>query len=54
MYTEQGNDMLDFMFPSLGVEKGFDPEFAIQEFASFGYWRDDLINVSATDIADLL
>jgi len=37
--------MADLVFPPYGKD-GFDPDFAIQEFASFGYWRDTIEDIS--------
>jgi len=37
-YTEQ-DSMVDLVFPPVGKD-GFDPEFKIQEFSSFGFWRE--------------
>ena len=37
-YTEQ-DAMVDLVFPPVGKD-GFDPEFRIQEFSSFGFWRE--------------
>ena len=37
-YTEQ-DAMVDLVFPPVGKD-GFDPEFKIQEFSSFGFWRE--------------
>jgi len=31
--------MVDLVFPPVGKD-GFDPEFKIQEFSSFGFWRE--------------
>jgi len=38
-YTEQ-DSMVDLVFPPIGKD-GFDPELKIQEFSSFGFWRED-------------
>jgi len=54
MYTEQSAAMLDFMFPSLGIEKGFDPEFPIQEFSSVGFWRDMVSDIDALEVNNFL
>jgi len=51
MYTEQGNDMVDFMFPPLD---NFDPDFKIQEFSSFGFWRDSPIEIDVNQIQAFL
>ena len=32
--------MVDLVFPPIGKD-GFDPELKIQEFSSFGFWRED-------------
>jgi len=37
-YTEQ-DSMVDLVFPPVGKD-GFDPEFRIQEFSSFGFWKE--------------
>jgi len=50
MYTEQGNDLVDFMFPPLGIQDGFDPEFEIQEFSSFGFWREVIPVLDCSDL----
>ena len=31
--------MVDLVFPPVGKD-GFDPEFRIQEFSSFGFWKE--------------
>ena len=36
--------MVDLMFPSLF------PDFKSQEFSSFGYWRESLIEIDAEEI----
>ena len=42
-YIEQ-DSMVDLMFPSLF------PDFKSQEFSSFGYWRESLIEIDAEEI----
>jgi len=42
-YSEQ-NGVVDMVFPSVG-DCGFDPDFNIQEFSSFGFWRDGFMEV---------
>jgi len=54
MYIEQSVAMLDFMFPSLGVEQGFDPEFPIQEFSSVGFWRDMVSDIDGQEVNSFL
>ena len=39
--------MVDLMFPSFD---GDDPDFKSQEFSSFGYWRESLIEIDAEEI----
>jgi len=53
-YTEQSTAMLDFMFPSLGIKDGFDPEFPIEEFSSLGFWRHSVDQLDPTEVAHLL
>merc|ERR1719384_2618738 len=53
-YTEQSTAMLDFMFPSLGIKDGFDPEFPIEEFSSLGFWRHSVDQLDPTEVANLL
>ena len=45
-YIEQ-DSMVDLMFPSFD---GDDPDFKSQEFSSFGYWRESLIEIDAEEI----
>jgi len=53
-YIEQSAAMLDFMFPSLGIEQGFDPEFPIQEFSSVGFWRDMVSDIDGQEVNSFL
>ena len=53
-YTEQSQAMLDFMFPSLGIKDGFDPEFPIEEFSSLGFWRHSVDSLETSEIDDFL
>jgi hypothetical protein len=46
--------MLDFMFPTLGIERGFDPEFPIQEFSSVGFWRDFVYDIDPKEVDNFL
>jgi len=39
--------MVDLMFPSFD---GDDPDFKSQEYSSFGYWRESLIEIDAEEI----
>jgi len=50
-YVEQ-DLMVDQVFPPIGV--GFDPEFKIQEFASFGFWREVPLEVDVLDMDHFL
>merc|ERR1712179_159278 len=52
-YTEQGRDIVDFMFPSLDSD-GFDPEFEIQEFSTFGFWRETVASLDSSDLHSYL
>jgi len=54
MYTEQSQAMLDFMFPSLGIKDGFDPEFPIEEFSSLGFWRHSVDSLETSEVDDFL
>jgi len=54
MYTEQSTAMLDFMFPTLGIKDGFDPEFPIEEFSSLGFWRHSVDELDPTEVDNLL
>ena len=40
--------MVDLMFPPYGKD-GFDPEFKSQEYSSFGFWRDTVIDLDPED-----
>jgi len=53
-YTEQSQAMLDFMFPSLGIKDGFDPEFPIEEFSSLGFWRHSVDSLETSEVDDFL
>lgn len=37
------------MFPPYGKD-GFDPEFKSQEYSSFGFWRDSLIEIDPEEM----
>jgi len=50
-YVEQ-DLMVDQVFPPIGI--GFDPEFKVQEFASFGFWRDLPSELDTQDMEALL
>ena len=39
--------MVDLMFPSFD---GDDPDFKSQEYSSFGYWRESLIEIDTEEI----
>ena len=41
--------MVDFVFPSLGYNK-FDPEFEIQKYSAFGFWRETFSDYNLTFI----
>lgn len=41
--------MVDLMFPPYGKD-GFDPEFKSQEYSSFGFWRDSLIEIDPEEM----
>ena len=45
-YIEQ-DSMVDLMFPSFD---GDDSDFKSQEYSSFGYWRESLIEINAEEI----
>ena len=32
---------MDLVFPAIGYQQ-YDPEFQIQQFSTFGYWRETL------------
>ena len=42
---------MDHVFPPTGKD-GFDPEFEIQEFSSFGFWRSDIEDLNPEDLTD--
>jgi len=49
-YIEQ-DSIVDHVFPPTGKD-GFDPEFEIQEFSSFGFWRPDIEDLNPEDLTD--
>lgn len=51
-YTEQ-DAMVDLVFPPVGKD-GFDPEFKIQEFSSFGFWREVFPEIDPASLNHLL
>jgi len=51
-YTEQ-DAMVDLVFPPMGKD-GFDPEFKIQEFSSFGFWRENFQEIDPQSLEQLL
>jgi len=51
-YTEQ-DAMVDLVFPPMGKD-GFDPEFRIQEFSSFGFWRETFQEMDPESLDQLL
>jgi len=51
-YTEQ-DAMVDLVFPPVGKD-GFDPEFKIQEFSSFGFWREAFPEIDQESLDHLL
>lgn len=36
---DEQKSVVDFIFPLIGYND-YDPEFEIQKFSSFGFWRD--------------
>ena len=48
-YTEQ-DGMVDQVFPPVGTL--FDPEFKIQEFSSFGFWREPLADIETLNLEE--
>ena len=46
--------MLDFMFPTLGIKDGFDPEFPIEEGASLGFGRHSVDELDPSDVDTFL
>jgi len=48
-YTEQ-DGMVDQVFPPIGKD-GFDPDFRIQEFSSFGFWKEAVAEVDLEELA---
>jgi len=51
-YTEQ-DGMVDQVFPPIGKD-GFDPDFRIQEFSTFGFWKDGLPEIDLDDLAEMI
>merc|ERR1719357_1845813 len=51
-YTEQ-DGMVDQVFPPIGKD-GFDPDFRIQEFSTFGFWKEGLPEIDLEDLADII
>jgi len=51
-YTEQ-DAMVDLVFPPVGKD-GFDPEFKIQEFSSFGFWREGFLEIDPEELEGFL
>merc|ERR1719481_574813 len=51
-YTEQ-DGMVDQVFPPIGKD-GFDPEFPSQDFASFGYWKEEVPEIDLEELAALV
>ena len=49
-YIEQ-DAMVDLMFPPYGKD-GFDPDFKINEFSSFGFWRDTMVELDPNVMKD--
>ena len=45
--------MVDLVFPPMGKD-GFDPEFKIQEFSSFGFWRENFQEIDPQSLELLL
>jgi len=50
-YNEQ-NSVVDLVFPSVG-ESGFDLDFDIQQFSSFAFWRDNLLEVDPIELKQM-
>jgi len=48
-YTEQ-DGMVDQVFPPIGKD-GFDPDFRIQEFSTFGFWKEAVAEVDLEELA---
>jgi len=48
-YPEQ-NCVVDMVFPSVG-DCGFDPDFNIQQFSSFGFWRQDFVEFDQLELS---
>ena len=43
-YDEQ-EEVVDMVFPLIGYND-YDPEFEIQKFSSFGFWRETLLDIA--------
>jgi len=41
--------VVDYIFPSLGYNQ-YDPEFEIQAYSGFGFWRETFSNVDLSMI----
>jgi len=46
---DEQESVVDFVFPSLGYNK-FDPEFEIQKYSAFGFWRETFSDYNLTFI----
>ena len=51
-YIEQ-DSMVDLVFPPIGKD-GFDPEFKIMDYSSFGYWRENIEEVDSDSVTKFL
>lgn len=51
-YIEQ-DSIVDHVFPPTGKD-GFDPDFEIQEFSSFGFWREDIADVDPGELKEFV
>ena len=49
-YIEQ-DSIVDHVFPPTGKD-GFDPDFEIQEFSSFGFWREDIADLQPGELKE--
>lgn len=49
-YIEQ-DSIVDHVFPPTGKD-GFDPDFEIQEFSSFGFWREDIADLGPGELKE--
>ena len=47
-YPEQ-DSVVDLVFPTIGC-RGFDPDFKIQEFSTFGFWREDFPTIDPLEL----